>query len=77
MQSGTRKKQKMTTNLFRMTQFRKNASVTPLVSHTFKTKDLKPSRITHFQKTVGVTPTAEGQNPLGSHNDTAKRSTSR
>src|SRR3989454_7083194 len=27
----------MTTNLFRMTQFRKNASVTPFVSHTFKT----------------------------------------
>src|SRR5713226_9947945 len=44
----------MTTNLFRMTHFRKNASVTPLVSHTFKTKDLKPFRITHFQKKVGV-----------------------
>src|SRR5713226_6868003 len=36
-QSGTRKKEKMTTNLFRMTHFRKNASVTPFVSHTFKT----------------------------------------
>ncbi len=43
----------MTTNLFRMTQFRKNASVTPFVSHTFKTKDLKPFRITHFQKMWG------------------------
>src|SRR5260370_32513012 len=44
----------MTTNLFRMTQFRKNASVTPFVSHTFKTKDLKPFRITHFQKMRGA-----------------------
>ena len=35
---------------FRFTHFRKNASVTPLVSHTFKTKDLKPFRFTHFQK---------------------------
>src|SRR5260370_40507828 len=37
-------------NSFRFTPFRKNASVTPLVSHTFKTKDLKPFRFTHFQK---------------------------
>src|SRR5260370_3933928 len=40
-------------NLFRMTQFRKNASVTPFVSHTFKTKDLKPFRFIHFQKNGG------------------------
>src|SRR5216684_7889248 len=35
---------------FRFTHFRKNAFATPLVSHTFKTKDLKPFRFTHFQK---------------------------
>src|SRR6266568_907673 len=40
----------MPPKLFRFTQFRKNASATPLVSHTFKTKDLKPFRFTHFQK---------------------------
>src|SRR5713226_9429928 len=40
----------MTHNLFRFTHFRKNASANPLVSHTFKTKDLKPFRFTHFQK---------------------------
>ena len=44
---------KMPPNLFRMTHFRKNASVTPFVSHTFKTKDLKPFRFTDFQKKVG------------------------
>src|SRR5260370_2392583 len=38
---------------FRFTYFRKNASLTPLVSHTFKTKDLKPLRFIHFQKKVG------------------------
>src|SRR5712692_5782877 len=46
----------MTPNLFSFTHFRKNASATPLVSHTFKTKDLKPFRFTHFQKKVGVYP---------------------
>src|SRR5712664_2953509 len=40
----------MPPKLFSFTQFRKNASATPLVSHTFKTKDLKPFRFTHFQK---------------------------
>src|SRR6266581_9455889 len=40
-------------NSFRLIQFRKNASVSPLVSHSFKTKDLKPFRFTHFQKKVG------------------------
>jgi hypothetical protein len=39
---------------FSFTHFRKNASVTPLDSHTFKTKDLKPFRFIHFQKSVGV-----------------------
>src|SRR5713226_8870944 len=37
-------------NSFRLIQFRKNASANPLDSHTFKTKDLKPFRFTHFQK---------------------------
>src|SRR2546422_11534377 len=40
-------------NSFRLIQFRKNASANPLVSHTFKTKDLKPFRFTHFQKKGG------------------------
>src|SRR5712691_157107 len=44
---------KMLPKLFRFTHFRKNASATPLVSHTFKTKDLKPFRFIHFQKKVG------------------------
>src|SRR5947209_12278399 len=35
---------------FSFTHFRKNASANPFVSHTFKTKDLKPFRFTHFQK---------------------------
>src|SRR5260370_10866913 len=43
----------MPPKLFSFTQFRKNASATPLVSHTFKTKDLKPFRFTHFQKKGG------------------------
>src|SRR2546426_659892 len=38
---------------FSFTHFRKNASVNPLDSHSFKTKDLKPFRFTHFQKKVG------------------------
>src|SRR5260370_5893987 len=40
-------------NSFRLIQFRKNASASPLESHTFKTKDLKPFRITYFQKKGG------------------------
>src|SRR3989441_8831721 len=40
----------MPTKLFSFTHFRKNSSATPLVSHTFKTKDLKPFRFTHLQK---------------------------
>ena len=40
-------------NSFRLIQFRKNASANPLVSHSFKTKDLKPFRFTHFQKKGG------------------------
>src|SRR5258708_2402036 len=44
------------TNSFRLIQFRKNASVSPLVSHSFKTKDLKPFRFIHFQKKGGGAP---------------------
>src|SRR5712692_6892364 len=40
----------MPPKLFSFTHFRKNASATPLVSHTFKTKDLKPFRFTYLQK---------------------------
>src|SRR3989475_7960983 len=40
-------------NSFRLTHFRKNASASPLESHTFKTKDLKPFRFIHFQKKGG------------------------
>jgi len=43
----------MPSKLFRFTHFRKNASANPLVSYTFKTKDLKPFRIIHFQKKGG------------------------
>ena len=46
----------MPPKLFSFTHFRKNASVTPLVSHTFKTKDLKPFRFIHFQKKGGGYP---------------------
>src|SRR5260370_21922316 len=38
---------------FSFTQFAKNAPANPLDSHTFKTKDLKPFRFTHFQKSGG------------------------
>jgi len=38
------------------THFPKNASATPLESHTFKTKDLKPFRFTHLQKSGGGSP---------------------
>src|SRR5712692_6851936 len=37
-------------NSFRLIHFPQNASANPLESHTFKTKDLKPFRFTHFQK---------------------------
>src|SRR5713226_10415092 len=43
-------------NSFRLTHFCKNASASPLESHTFKTKDLKPFRITYFQKSGGGLP---------------------
>jgi hypothetical protein len=42
--------------LFSFTHFSKNTSANPLDSHTFKTKDLKPFRFTHFQKKVGWIP---------------------
>jgi hypothetical protein len=40
----------------RFTHFPKNASATPLESHSFKTKDLKPFRFTHLQKSGGGSP---------------------
>src|SRR5260370_11260756 len=40
-------------NSFRFTYFRKNASANPYGSHISKTKDLKPFRITYFQKSGG------------------------
>ena len=40
----------MTHKLFSFKHFRKNASANPLDSHSFKAKDLKPFRFTHFQK---------------------------
>ena len=46
----------MPPNPFSFTHFRKSASVTPLVSHSFKTKDLKPFRFTHLQKSGGGSP---------------------
>src|SRR2546422_155730 len=39
--------------LFSFTLLSKNASANHLVSHTFKTKDLKPFRFTHLQKKGG------------------------
>src|SRR6266478_5083497 len=56
----------MPPKLFSFTQFRKNASATPLVSHTFKTKDLKPFRFTHFQKNGGG-PFRIHQSPVTNH----------
>src|SRR6266852_4414559 len=43
-------------NSFRFTYFRKNASANPYGSHTYKTKDLKPFRITYLQKKGRVAP---------------------
>src|SRR2546422_8041821 len=44
----------MLPKLFSFTHFAKNASASPLVSHTFKTKDLKPFRFIHLQKSGGA-----------------------
>ncbi len=40
-------------NCFRLTYIRKNASANPYGSHIYKTKDLKPFRITYLQKRMG------------------------
>src|SRR5260370_11977317 len=40
----------------RFTHFPKNASATPLESHSFRTKDLKSFRFTHLQKSGGGSP---------------------
>src|SRR5260370_41067413 len=57
-------------NSFRFTHFPKNAPATPLVSHTFKTKDLNPFRFTHFQKKVGGTPIFR-RTPISRHESRA------
>jgi hypothetical protein len=51
---------------FRFTHFPKNTSASPLESHTFKTKDLKPFRFIHFQKSGGggLCPTSNLLPPL-------------
>ena len=43
----------MPPKLFSFTHFPKNTPATPLESRTFKTKDLKPFRFTHLQKSGG------------------------
>src|SRR5713226_3324283 len=57
----------MPPKLLSFTHFRKNASATPLVSHTFKTKDLKPFRFTHFQKKGGGWVPLSNMQPQTSH----------
>src|SRR5229473_1695772 len=54
---------------FRFTYFRKNASVTPLGTHTSKTKDLKSFQITYFQKKGGGYPcfSTGCPSPVSSH----------
>jgi hypothetical protein len=47
---------RMPPKLFSFTHFPKNTSATPLESHTFKTKDLKPFRFIHLQKSGGGSP---------------------
>src|SRR5229473_3058242 len=46
----------MPPKLFSFRHFPKNTSANPLESHTFKTKDLKPFRFIHFQKSGGGLP---------------------
>src|SRR6266436_5734496 len=52
-------------NSFSFTHFRKNASASPLESHTFKTKDLKCPVFTHFQKKGGGHPTVKSEEEAG------------
>ena len=47
---------KMPPKLFSFTHFPKNTPATPLESHSFKTKDLKPFRFTHLQESGGGYP---------------------
>src|SRR5260370_30544590 len=62
-------------NSFRFTQFRKNVSVSPLESHTFKTKDLKCPVFTHFQKKGGGPPPVKSKERgrQEGNSETAKR----
>jgi hypothetical protein len=65
---GTSHKSPVTAfNPFRITYICKNAFVTPLGTHTSKTKDLKPFRITYFQKKGG----GRGYSRCGCHPDRA------
>src|SRR5712692_4841869 len=59
-------RRKVPLKFFRFTHFPKNAPATPLVSHSFKTKDLKPFRFTHFQKSGGG-PFRIHQSPITNH----------
>ncbi len=54
-------------NSFRLIQFRKNASVSPLESHSFKTNDLKPFRFIHFQKSGRGRGSIPVRTPLRTH----------
>src|SRR5713101_1283719 len=56
MDGETSNEAKMPPKLFSFTHFPKNTSAKPLDSHTFKTKDLKPFRFTHLQKSGGGFP---------------------
>src|SRR5713101_4336611 len=56
MDGETSNEAKMPPKLFSFRHFPKNTSAKPLDSHTFKTKDLKPFRFTHLQKSGGGYP---------------------
>jgi len=56
MDGETSNETRMPPKLFSFTHFPKNTSATPLESHTLKTKDLKPFRFTHLQKSGGGSP---------------------
>src|SRR5712691_9197937 len=68
---------KMPPKLFSFTHFRKNAPANPLESHSFKTKDLKPFRFIHFQKSGGGSPFILSQPKGTCHADATLLSKSR
>src|SRR5947209_6663986 len=61
MDGDTSNEARMPPKLFSFTHFTRNASANPLESHTFKTKNLKPFRFTHLQKSGGGTPHTGGR----------------